>query len=237
MTDEASEVLAFAVETLPADPASFVILAIDVVVAVLGVADFIAGQNERHSLRKQQAGELVFPQLTTKRRDRRVIGRTFMSAIVAVVVVGAVAVVLAIGLVVFCVVAEQIGKREAIMDGDVIDAGAGTAAVVVEQIGRAGHAAGDFADQAAFAAPVAAHRAAVAVIPFRPLRRKGADLIAAHAEVPGLGDELDGSEHRVLADRGKKGGVAVKAVRPARQRRGEVEPEAVDVTDLDPIAQ
>src|SRR6266849_3729962 len=112
-----------------------------------------------------------------------------MAAIVAVVVVGAVAIVLAIGLVVFFIVAEQIRQREAVMDGDVIDAGTRRAAIMVEQVGRTGHAAGDFADQAAFTAPVAPHRAAIAVIPLRPLRRKRTDLITAKPEIPGLGDQ------------------------------------------------
>ena len=123
------------------------------------------------------------------------------------------------------------------MDGDVIDAGAGRAVVVMEQVGGGGHAARDFSDQAAFAAPVAPHRAAITVVPFRPLRGKRADLIAAHAEIPWLGDELDGRQHRVLPHRGQKRGIAVVSVRPARQRGGEVEAEAVDVTDLDPVAQ
>src|SRR5712664_3862187 len=113
-----------------------------------------------------------------------------MAAIVAVIVVGAVAIVLAVGLVVLLVVAEQIGEGKTVMHGDVVDAGARVAAVMIEQVGRAGHAAGNFADQAAFAAPVTPHRAAIAVVPLRPLGRKRADLIAAHAEVPRLGDQL-----------------------------------------------
>src|SRR4051794_27094501 len=102
-----------------------------------------------------------------------------MAAIVAVVVVGAVAVVLAVGLVVLLVVAEQIGQRKTVMDRDVVDAGPRRAVVVVEKIGGGGHAARYLADQAAFAAPVAPHRASIAVVPFRPLRRERADLITA----------------------------------------------------------
>ena len=124
VADEIGEVVAFAVEAFPADPADFVVLAIGVVVAVLGVADFIAGQNQRQALRQQQARELVFPKLAAQRDDRRVVGRAFMAAIVAVVVVGAVAIVFAVGLVVLLVVAEQIRQREAVMHGDMIDAGA-----------------------------------------------------------------------------------------------------------------
>ena len=55
--------------------------------------------------------------------------------------------------------------------------------------------------------------------------------------MPGFGDELDGSKHRVLPNGGEKGGVAVKAVRTAAERGGEIEPETVDVTDLDPVTQ
>src|SRR5882672_4158288 len=124
-----------------------------------------------------------------------------MAAIVAVIVVGAVAIVLAVGLVVLLVVAEQIGEGKTVMHGDVVDAGARVAAVMIEQVGRAGHAAGDFADQAAFAAPVTPHRAAIAVVPFGPLRGERADLVTAKAEVPGFGDELHRREHRVLTDR------------------------------------
>src|SRR5882757_6257895 len=109
-----------------------------------------------------------------------------MAAIVAVIVVGAVAIAFAIGFVVLLVVAEQIRQRKTVMDGDMIDAGARRAVVVVKQIGGRRHPAGHLADQAAFAAPVAPHRLAITVVPFRPLRRKRTDQIAAEAEVPGL---------------------------------------------------
>ena len=137
----------------------------------------------------------------------------------------------------FFVIAEQIGKRKTVMHRDVIDTGAGRAAVTVEQIGRAGHPARNVAYQTAFAAPIAPHRAAIAVIPFRPLRWVCADLIAAETEVPRLGHELHRAENRVLTDCGKEGGVAIETVRPARQRGGKVEAEAVDVADFDPVAQ
>jgi hypothetical protein len=45
MADEIDQVVAFAIEAFPVDPAYFVILALGIVVAVLRVADFIAGQN------------------------------------------------------------------------------------------------------------------------------------------------------------------------------------------------
>src|SRR5262249_35146473 len=97
--NEIGEIVAGAAEALPVDPADLIVLAIGIVVAGLRIGDLVAGQDQRRALREQQAGELVSPQLPAQCRDGRIIGRALMTAIVAVVVVGAVAIVLAIGLV------------------------------------------------------------------------------------------------------------------------------------------
>ena len=237
VADKGDEVLALFAEILPADPADVVVLAIGVVVASLAVADLVAGQDQRRTLRQQQTRKLISSQLTSQRNDIGIVGRPLMAAIVAVIVAGAVAIAFAIGLIVLLVVAEQVGERKTVMDGDVVDTGTRRAAVMVEQIGGGGHAARHFTDQAAFAAPVASHRRTVAIIPLRPLRGKRADLIAAEPEVPGLGDEFYRRQHRVLSHRGQEGGIAIEAVRLARQRGREVEAEAVDVAHLNPVAQ
>src|ERR1700742_410453 len=135
MADEIGEIVALAIEAFPIDPADFVVLAIGIVVAVLGVADLVAGKDQRHALCQQQARQLVFAKLMPQRDNRRIVGGAFMAAIVAEIVAGAVAIVLAIGFVVLLVVAEQVGQRESVMHGDMIDAGAKRAAVVVEQVG------------------------------------------------------------------------------------------------------
>src|SRR5262245_33699396 len=145
-----------------------------------------------------------------------------MAAIVALVVVGAVAIVLAIGEIVLLVIGKQVGERETVMHGDVVDGSTGGAALMTEEVGGRRHPAGDFTDQTAFAAPVTPQRAAVAVVPFRPLRGKLADLVAAEADIPGLGDELDLRQHRILADCGEEAARTIKAARRARQRGGEV---------------
>jgi hypothetical protein len=122
-------------------------------------------------------------------------------------------------------IAHEVGEREAVVHGDVIDRRARAPAVMIEQIGRAGHAAGDVADQLAGTAPVVPQRAAAVIVPLRPARRKMADLIAAGADVPGLGDQLDGGKDRILFDRRKKGGARVEAVVSAAERGGKIEPE------------
>src|SRR3954451_2546796 len=172
MADKTGEVVALAVQAFPGDPADLVVLAIGIVVAELRVADLVAGENQRQALREQQTSELVFSQAPPQRDDFRIVGRTFNAAIVAQVVVGAVAIVLAIGLVVLFVVAEQVGERKTVMHRDMINSGAQRAAVMVKQIGRSGHAIGYLADQASLATPVSPQRAAITVVPFRPLRRK-----------------------------------------------------------------
>ena len=87
------------------------------------------------------------------------------------------------------------------------------------------------------AAPEVAHRVAILVVPLGPARREAADLVAAGAAVPRLGDQL----HRARAPDPAAGlqetAVLVEAVRLAREDGAEVEAEAVDVHLLHPVAQ
>src|SRR6185312_7752936 len=111
------------------------------------------------------------------------------------------------------------------------DARARPAAVVLELRGRAGQRVRHVTDEIAFAAPVAACRLAVDVVPLRPTGREAADLIAAEADVPRLGDHLHALQYGVLLHGGKERRVAVEGGLAA-ERRGEIEAEAVDVKRL-----
>ena len=64
-----------------------------------------------------------------------------------------------------------------------------------------------------------------------------ADLVAAEPGVPGLGDQLDRGEHRILRHRVEEARVLVERALDARERGREIEPEAVDPHLLDPVAQ
>ncbi len=68
-------------------------------------------------------------------------------------------------------------------------------------------------------------------LPFHSVHsgREPADLVAAVADVPRLGDELDLGDDRVLLDDVEERRQAVDLVELAGQGRGEVEAEAVDV--------
>src|SRR3546814_3308756 len=67
--------------------------------------------------------------------------------------------------------------------------------------------------------------------------REVADLVAALANVPGLGDELHLADDRVLVDEVEERGEAVDLVELAGQGRRQVEAEPVDVHLGDPVPQ
>ena len=92
-------------------------------------------------------------------------------------------------------------------------------------------------DGGRLAAPEVAHRVAVAAVPLRPQRREVADLVAALADVPRLGDELHLADDRVLLDEVEERRQPVDLVELAGQRGGEVEAEPVDVHLGHPVAQ
>ena len=121
--------------------------------------------------------------------------------------------------------------------GDEVDARVRAPAAALVEVARAGEAPRELADEAAVAFPVRAHRVAVLVVPLGPAGREIADLVAALAEVPRLGDQLDLRDHGVLAHDVEERAEAVDFVQLARERRGEVEAEAVDVHLGHPVAQ
>jgi hypothetical protein len=109
------------VEQSPIEPIEFVVVTVRVVVAELRAAHLIAHQQHGHTLAGQQDGDGVFHLPLTQLVDRRIVGVPFPPVVPAVVVVGAIVVVLAVGLVVFGVVRHEIAKREPVVAGDEVD--------------------------------------------------------------------------------------------------------------------
>src|SRR5262249_45208203 len=85
---------------LPVEPADFAVLTVGVVVALLGVAQFISCQKHRHSLRKKQSSDQVALLFLAQAKNVRLVRWAFDIAVPAIVVVAAVAVFFTIGLVV-----------------------------------------------------------------------------------------------------------------------------------------
>jgi hypothetical protein len=137
---------------------------------------------------------------------------------------------------VLLVVRDEVAQREAVVRGDEVDRRERLAPVVLVQVGRAGEALRELAD-VRLPAPEIAHRVAVLPVPLRPQHGEVADLVAARADVPRLGDELHLREDGILVDDVEEGREAVDVVELARERRREVEAEAVDVAVEDEVPQ
>src|SRR3546814_16543728 len=92
--------------------------------------------------------------------------------------------------------------------------------VCSSDLARAGDTRGELRRLSFVALPEPAHGIAIAVVPLRPACGEVADLIAAHADVPGLGDQLDPRQRRVLKPGVEETRTAVEGpVRFAGQRR------------------
>ena len=221
----------------PVDPADFVVLRIGIVVAALRIADLVAGKQHRDALREHQRRNEVALLLLAQREDALVLGGTLGAAVPRAVVVVAVAVVLAIGLVVLVVVGNEVLEREAVMGGDEVDARPGPAPALVEEVARGGETGCEARQETLGAHPEFAHHVAIVAVPFREAGREIAELVAAWTHVPRLGDQLQLAEQRVLQDGVEEGVARIETARLAAERQREIEAEAVDAIDAGPQAE
>ena len=194
-------------------------------------------RQHRHALAEHQGGQEVALLATPQLVDLLIVGGTLSATVPGLVVIRAVLVVFAVGLVVLLVVGDQVAQREAVVGDDEVDRRDRATTGVGVQIAGSRETRSEFAQRGRFTAPEVAHRVAVATVPFRPQRGEVADLVATVAKVPGLGNELDLGDHRVLLDDVEEGGQAVDLVELPGQRGRQVEAEPVDVHVSDPVPQ
>ena len=210
---------------------------VGVVVAALGAAALVAGGDHRDAVGQAQRRDQVGGLAVTQREHVRVVGLALDAAVPGPVVVGAVAVALAVGLVVLAVVGDEVAQREAVVGGDEVDRGVRRPAVVEVEVGGAGQPGRDGAHAVGLARQKS--RIVSRYWSFHSTHgaRELADAVAVHRDVPRLGDQLHVPQHRVLADGGQQVPGHVDVVAGAGQRRHQVEAEAVDVHLGDPVAQ
>jgi len=101
-------------------------------------------------------------------------------------------------------VADDVGERETVMRGRIVDRSPRSARAAIEQIARAGKTRSEFATHPLFTAPISPDPIAESVVPFCKARRVMAELIAARSDVPGLRDQFGARQDRILAQRVKK---------------------------------
>ena len=214
-----------------------VVLHVGVVVAALGAPHLVAGHEHRRPGREQQRGQQVAGLPPPQPDDRVGCGVPLDAAVGRAVVVGAVPVVLPVGLVVLVVVGDEVAQREAVVRGDEVDGRDRQPPVLGVEVRRARQPRRQVADAVAAVGPERADGVAVHAVPLRPERRELTDLVPAGADVPRLGDELHLRDDRVLVDDVEERRELVDVVQRAGERGGEIEPEAVDVHLGDPVAQ
>ena len=234
--DERQHLLLRIVE-VPIRPRDLVVLAVRVVVAALRAHDLVAAADHRDALADEQCGEHVAHLPLAQFVDVADVGRTFHAAVPGAVVALAVAVAFAVRLVVLVVVADQVVHREAVVRGDEVHRGDRSAPVHLVQVRAAHQTAGEFRQRGRLRAPEVAHAVAVSAVPFRPAGGESADLVAAGADIPRFGDELDLGDDRILFDDVEEGGELVHVMELAGQGGRQIEAEAVDVHLGDPVAQ
>ncbi len=222
---------------IPVDPGDLVVLGVGVVVPVLRPVDLVAVRQHRHALRQHHCRDQVALGTGADGVDIRVVGFAFDAEVARLVVVVPVVVVLAVGLVVLVFVADKVAQGESIVRHDEVDAGARSAARLAKDVRRARHAVGEIGPAAVVAQPPLPHAIAKAIVPFRPQGGEMSGLVAARANIPGFGDELDGRQNGILMDGVEKAAARVEGRMLAPQRDGQVESEAIDVHFLNPVAE
>src|SRR5829696_3711742 len=137
----------------PVIPAEIIVLAVGIVVATLGTADFIAAEKHRRALGQEKGGQKVSLLPSTNGEDLRVGRRTLTAVIAGDVVVGTVSIVLPIHPIVLVVVGDEVAQGEAVMRGYEVDAGEGLSSVRPIEIGRTGEAIAHIGNPTLVAAP------------------------------------------------------------------------------------
>ena len=165
------------------------------------------------------------------RRRRWALGAAVPRAVVAFPVL----VVLAVGVVVLVVVGREVCQGKTVVSSDKIDAGGRGTAVGRINVPAASEPQRQLSERAVGPPPKIPDLVSVPAVPLRPTGRETAELVAGN--IPGLRDQLDRCEHRVLVDEAQKGAVGVHFSALTGERRRQVETEAVDVHLGHPIAK
>ena len=182
--------VAMLLQQAPVEPADIGVLAVGVIVAPLGPADFVAHEQHRRAGCQQIECEEVLDLAIAQRLHHWIIGGSLHAAIPAQIVIGAVAVVLAIGLVVLVVVRHQIIEGEAVMAGHEIDALLGLALLVSVDVRAAQDPTGDARHRAAVAFEEPPHVVTEPAVPLLPPLADKASHLIESCSIPRLRNQL-----------------------------------------------
>src|SRR4029453_17686583 len=115
--------------------------------------------------------------------------------------------------------APQVGEGEAVVAGGEVDGAGGGPAGRLVDVGAPAEAGRERTREAGIAAPETPDVVAIAIVPFRPARRKGAEAVPVGG-VPRLGDQLDVAEEGILRDSLEQRRAAEQLARGAAREHG-----------------
>ena len=193
---EFEEILGVVVQ-IPVEPGDIAVLAIGVVVALLGAAEFVAAQHHRGALREQQRGQHVAFLAIAQGEDGLVVGGPFHAAIPARVVVGAVTTVLAVGLVVLVGIRDQIVQCESVVTCDEVHALLRFALMMRVYVGAAQQPRRQPRHSAVVAFQKAPDIVAEAAVPLQPGVAGEAAHLVESCRIPGFRDQLGSGQLRI----------------------------------------
>src|SRR5262249_44813720 len=119
--DESTDV-GVLVEQPPVEPRGLVVVTVVVVIAVLGAPHFVAHQGHGSAEREERQGQEILYLTVPERLDRAIVRWAFHAAVPAPVVIGAVAIVLAVPFIVLAVIGHEVIECKAVVARDEIDA-------------------------------------------------------------------------------------------------------------------
>ena len=123
-------------QQLPVHPRNLIVLAVDVVVAILRARKLVTVRNHRSALGKQQRGQEITALLCTQLQHLWIIRGALHTTVPGAVVAFTITVVLTIGRVVLFVVADQVIEREAVVCSDEINGVRWTTPIVLVKVRR-----------------------------------------------------------------------------------------------------
>ena len=222
----------------PVEPAHRVVLTPGIVIAALGAQHLVTRQDHGYPLAEEKDGHEVAGLAPAQGENGLVLGLALGPAVPAQVLVAAIPGGLAVGLVVFAAITDQVPEGEAVMAGDEVDAVDRQAVVGLIEVAAARDAAGHLADEAAVAPDEAPHAVAIAAVPLHPaVTGKGPDLVETGG-VPGLGDDLGVGQNVGKLDAPEQGRIVQGlAILPPRQGASQIEAKAIHVHGPHPVLQ
>src|SRR4029450_4400332 len=184
-------------EEPPIEPARFVILTISIVVAGLCASDLVSHENHGHTRREHRDGQKVLHLSISKLLHCGIIARAFNAAVPASVVVCAVALVFPIRLIMLLIIRDEVVQCETVMTRHIVNTLLRPALFMTVNCGATEQAISKPSHRCLFPTKKASNVVSEFSVPLLPtVPDEAADLVKA-GRVPGLGDELGSSKHRV----------------------------------------